>query len=116
MGLKVKRLIRSRIGPLTPDGLQPGQNRVLTQDDLQFVYDAQSLYRANQEAWDAEMPEERQRRRWWKKKPEGGSGTSRTARPGGARPPARRPDDVRVREAGPSKPGEEPARRRRYYS
>ena len=118
VGLKVKRLIRSRIGPLTADGLEPGKHRVLTTKDLQFVYDAEQLYLANQELWDAEMPPERPRRRWWKKKPAKKAAAKRPAgRPSGrrpaGRPPARRPD-VRVRD-GDARSGES-GPRRRYYS
>jgi 23S rRNA pseudouridine2605 synthase len=57
VGLKVKRLVRTRIGPLELGDQPLGTCRILTPFDLRFVQEAERLYLANREAWDAEFPE-----------------------------------------------------------
>jgi 23S rRNA pseudouridine2605 synthase len=76
VGLKVKRLRRTRIGPLLLDDLSEGACAVLSPADLRFVYEAERLYKANRELWDAELPP-----------PPKGPGRGRKG--GGGRPPAR---------------------------
>ncbi len=59
VGLKVKRLQRTKIGPLKLGTLPPGACVKLDAAQLQFVHDAERLYAANRELWDAELPTER---------------------------------------------------------
>jgi len=56
VGLTVRRLQRVSIGPLELDDLPPGAYRRLALDDLRFVAEAEQMYKANQAAWDAELP------------------------------------------------------------
>jgi 23S rRNA pseudouridine2605 synthase len=56
VGLKVKRLVRTSIGPLELGSLPAGQFVALAPADLRFVYEAERLYQANRELWDAELP------------------------------------------------------------
>jgi pseudouridine synthase len=63
VGLPVRRLVRSRIGPLQLGDLPIGQFKKLGPKDLRFVHEAEALYLANKEAWDAELPKEEPKRR-----------------------------------------------------
>jgi 23S rRNA pseudouridine2605 synthase len=92
VGLTVRRLVRTRLGPLTLGDLAPGAWRRLDPGELAFVHEAERLYVANREAWDAELPDESRRRFRPKKR--------RPAGPG-ARGPGLRPDRRAVR--GPSR-------------
>ena len=56
VGLPVRRLVRARLGPLELGALPPGHYVKLTEADLQFVREAEALYAANKESWDAEIP------------------------------------------------------------
>ncbi len=62
VGLKVRKLIRTRIGPLKLGSLPPGQVEVLGPADLRFVQEAERLYEMNKEMWDAELPSPERRR------------------------------------------------------
>lgn len=75
VGMKVRRLMRTRIGPLQLGKLAAGQSEALSPADLRFVHEAERLYEANKEMWDAELPSGGHRR------PRGGGGP----RPGGQR-------------------------------
>jgi 23S rRNA pseudouridine2605 synthase len=55
--LNVRRLLRVRIGPLELGTLPLGAFAKLEEKDLQFVRDAEAMYLANKEAWDAEIPQ-----------------------------------------------------------
>jgi pseudouridine synthase len=77
VGLKVKRLHRVRLGPLSLGDLPPGVYRDLRPEELAFVQEAELLYLANKEAWDAELPPEKRR---------GPSGPPRFRRPKGRGP------------------------------
>ena len=66
VGLIVRRLLRISIGPLELKGLQPGEARSMTRQELKFVDDAQRMYAANKEAWDAEFPGAREEGRVWR--------------------------------------------------
>jgi len=56
VGLPVRRLVRARLGPLELGQLPPGNFVKLTKKDLGFVHEAEALYLANKESWDAELP------------------------------------------------------------
>ena len=56
VGLPVRRLVRARIGPIQLGELPLGAYKKVTPADLAFVYEAEALYLANKEAWDAEIP------------------------------------------------------------
>jgi 23S rRNA pseudouridine2605 synthase len=56
VGLPVRRLVRTRVGPLELGALPVGHFVRLNPSDLAFVREAEALYRANKEAWDAETP------------------------------------------------------------
>ena len=114
VGLRVKRLIRSSIGPLTADGLDPGRHRVLGPDDLQFVSEAEAMYLANREQWDAEMPPPRTRR-YGKSSRARKRRRARAKQSGHARTEVHVRDDD-MRDPAPARPGRPPVRRRRYYS
>ena len=58
VGLKVRRLVRLKIGPLSLGELPPGGSRRLEAEELTFVREAEQLYLANKQAWDAELPDE----------------------------------------------------------
>ncbi|MDJ0974190.1 MAG: pseudouridine synthase [Planctomycetota bacterium] len=134
VGLNVRRLQRTRIGPLELGELPPGASRRLKPDELTFVHEAEALYLANREAWDASIPVERPEpgaRRPRGPRPQGKG--KRPARPkgaGGGRPGGPRKDGPRPPrrggDGGPGRPqgdgggrrrrgGDEPQRRRRYY-
>ncbi len=95
VGLPVRRLTRTRIGPLELSTLPLGHRVRVPEEALAFVREAEKLYLANKEAWDAELPKEARRerpafRRPAKKggrKPSGGGGRFR--RGGGAGGPPR---------------------------
>jgi pseudouridine synthase len=55
VGLHVRRLIRTRIGPLELGDLAPGRHLRLPESALAFVHEAEAMYLANKEAWDAEI-------------------------------------------------------------
>ncbi len=61
VGLHVKRLRRTHVGPLEIGELPPGAWRKVDPRDLGFIADAERMYLANKEAWDAELPPERPR-------------------------------------------------------
>jgi hypothetical protein len=91
----VRKLQRTRIGPLTLGDLPQGAFRSLQAGDLQFVWDAERLYLANKEAWDAELPpEQKQRKRRradvGKRGPRGGPRSGREASKGHSPFPQRR--------------------------
>jgi len=56
VGLQVRRLTRVKLGPLELGELPLGAYAKLTPKDLAFVGEAEALYRANKDAWDAELP------------------------------------------------------------
>jgi 23S rRNA pseudouridine2605 synthase len=56
VGLQVRRLTRVKLGPLELGDLPLGAYAKLTPKDLAFVGEAEALYRANKDAWDAELP------------------------------------------------------------
>ncbi len=89
VGLKVKRLVRTRIGPLELGDMAVGHCRILAPIDLRFVYEAERLYLANKEAWDAEFPPEEKPPRGRRPRQDKGhprKGKGRRPRPqGGAR-------------------------------
>ena len=104
VGLKVKKLIRTRIGPLDIGTMQRGQVAILSPADLKFVYDAERLYGANKEVWDAELPP---------------PSRHKGPRPGGSGPKGRRPEGRPAKKsaAAPARGAKKPAQRRgrRYY-
>ena len=63
VGLTVRRLQRISIGPLVLGDLPAGAHRRLTRAELVFVDEAERMYLANKEAWDAELPPAEPRRR-----------------------------------------------------
>ena len=117
VGLKVRRLVRTRIGPLQLGKLPPGSCEVLAPKDLEFVQEAERLYEANAEIWDRELP--RQSKRPQGARPGGrpaGGGIKKRPGPSGpaearpARSPARpSPQGDRPGGKSPERPG------RRYY-
>lgn len=136
VGLKVRRLVRTKLGPLTLGDQAVGTCRVLTPFDLRFVHEAERLYLANREAWDAELPVEEKRPRGRRPHTSGGrskggpaqgrrghdGGAGRGPGSGGARGP--RSDGARGGrgDRGPRAPrdgdrpaGPPPRRGRRYY-
>jgi len=79
VGLTVRRLQRTSIGPLELGELKPGSSRKLNLGELKFVGEAEKMYLANQAAWDAELPAEERRPR---RRPQGqGGDRPRTGRP-----------------------------------
>ena len=56
VGLPVRRLVRARIGPIQLGDIPLGAHKKVTRADLAFVDEAEALYLANQESWDAELP------------------------------------------------------------
>jgi 23S rRNA pseudouridine2605 synthase len=106
VGLPVRRLVRTRIGPLQLGALPIGQFVKLEKKDLGFVREAEALYLANKEAWDAELPkpEPRARRPF---RPRGaqkkGKGFPRGA--GGGRPPRGPRREGSFGGGGPRRPG-----------
>jgi 23S rRNA pseudouridine2605 synthase len=56
VGLPVRRLVRVRLGPLELGALPVGHYMRLSEKDLAFVREAEAMYLANKEAWDAEVP------------------------------------------------------------
>ena len=79
VGLTVRRLQRTSIGPLELGELKPGSSRKLNRGELKFVGEAEKMYLANQAAWDAELPAEERRPR---RRPQGqGGDRPRTGRP-----------------------------------
>jgi pseudouridine synthase len=89
VGLHVRRLTRTRIGPLEIGALEPGRHVRLQESALRFVHEAEALYLANKEAWDAEVAD--------RPRP------PRGPRPGGPRGP-RRPGGGGFRKGGPRGP------------
>ncbi|MCA9314613.1 MAG: rRNA pseudouridine synthase [Planctomycetes bacterium] len=114
VGLKVKRLVRTSLGPIQLGDLPEGHFRKLTEKDLAFAYDAEKLYLANKELWDAELPRQRSHKpRPGGKRPAHGAAPGRPGAHGGGRQGQRtgnggaRPKGPRVRFGGN---GERPAR------
>ncbi len=62
VGMKVRRLMRTRIGPLELGKLAAGQSEALSPADLRFVHEAERLYEATTEMWDAGIPASQNRR------------------------------------------------------
>ena len=90
VGLTVRRLQRTSIGPLELGELEPGAYRKLRAHELKFVGEAEQMYRANQAAWDAELPaEERRPRRRPQGQGQAGGDRPRTGRPDPGTPPGR---------------------------
>jgi 23S rRNA pseudouridine2605 synthase len=141
VGLKVRRLVRTRLGPLALGKLAPGASVNLDAADLAFVDEAQRLYEANREMWDSELPRQSRQNRGprpsgtgFQRAPrqggpnqaaprDGGRGPARGPRQGGGgRPsgPARAPSRPAARDGKPSGStgGEPPAPRRgrKYYT
>ena len=137
VGLKVRRLVRTRIGPLQLGKLPAGASVELTKEDLAFVQEAERLYEANRELWDSELPRQssprgprpsgpRPQNRGFQRTPrQGGTGPSRPGdrapggrgptRRGGGRGPGRGTQGGRGGQGGDSKPA--PRRGgRKYYS
>ena len=56
VGLPVRRLVRARIGPIQLGDLPVGAYKKVGPEELKFVEEAEALYLANKEAWDAEIP------------------------------------------------------------
>jgi len=80
--------VRARLGPLELGTLPVGHYLRLTEKDLQFVRDAEAMYLANKEAWDAEVPKRPQKlgpplRRGFGKKGGGGRPFRGGGRPSG---------------------------------
>lgn len=120
VGLKVRRLVRTRIGPLQLGKLPVGGCEILTPKDLEFVREAERLYDANAEIWDRELP--RQSKRSAGPRPGGpraggrpaGRGEKKRAGPSG--PAAARPSPQGGSTEGGSTGGNAPERPgRRYY-
>lgn len=86
VGLNVRRLMRTRIGPLRLGKLPAGASVRLEREDLAFVAEAEALYLANREVWDAEIAQQRRTSQG----PRGGGGGGR-GRSDGGRPPSRGP-------------------------
>lgn len=86
VGLTVRRLQRTSIGPLVLGDLVPGAYRKLSRADLVFVGEAEQMYLANQAAWDAELPAEERRPR---RRPQGGGGGRPRSSGGGKQGPRR---------------------------
>ncbi len=92
VGLPVRRLTRTRIGPLELSTLPLGHYVRLPEEALGFVREAEKLYLANKEAWDAELPKEaRKERPAFRRLPKRGgrkpSGGGRFRRGAGSGPP-----------------------------
>jgi len=140
VGMKVRRLVRTRIGPLQLGKLVPGESEALAPADLRFVQEAERMYEANREMWDAELPRQRKPSRGpsdsgFKGRPRAGAPNQRapSQRPSGGRGPSqggprRATGPARRAESGPGKgstggdstgtgsTGTGPERRgRRYY-
>jgi 23S rRNA pseudouridine2605 synthase len=56
VGLPVRRLTRTRIGPMELGELPVGRFRKVSDPELRFVREAEAMYLANKESWDAEVP------------------------------------------------------------
>jgi len=116
VGLKVKKLIRTRIGPLDIGTMRRGEVAVLAPTDLRFVYEAERLYEANKEMWNAELPAPSKHRgprpSGPKRGPERGPGRPAGGRdkPSGGRPTG---GGGPRRDEGEAKPPKRPGRR--YY-
>ncbi len=76
IGLNVRRLLRTSLGPLSLEGLQPGETREIARKDLVFVDEAKRLYEANKEVWDAELPPPE--KKVWRPRPRHTSGGERS--------------------------------------
>ena len=110
VGMKVRRLVRTRIGPLQLGKLPPGGCEVLSPADLRFVQEAERLYEANREMWDSELPRESKRPQGRGPSTSGFKGRPRQGGPnqgrpqqggrGPARSPASRPASRPARGAG----------------
>jgi 23S rRNA pseudouridine2605 synthase len=101
VGLSVKKLLRTRVGPLSLGRLPPGGFRKLDPSELDFVADAERLYEANREIWDAEIPQKKGPRRG------GGGGAGRGPKHGFSGPGPK----GGARPAGKGKPAGGPATR-----
>jgi len=112
VGMKVRRLMRTRIGPLELGALAPGEAEALSPADLRFVHEAERMYEANKELWDAELPATPKHRphvgghrgggrpqhgRGRSHQGSGKGGAGRPARPAGGRRP--------MAAGGPRRPG-----------
>ncbi len=128
VGLRVKKLLRTRVGPLSLGRLPPGGARRLDPSELKFVEEAELLYAANREIWDAQLPKKGVRRGGGRGPKQGFSGRGQGGGAGGGRPAAkgrpaggRQAADGRSSRGGgdraPGREGEEPRTRstRRYY-
>lgn len=134
VGLKVKRLVRTRLGPMELGTLPEGAFQRLGPEDLVFVDEARRLYLANRELWDAQLPRQRPSRKPGQGPRRAGKGApapkgpsvrmpGQTGRPARRGVGVRRPGDA-PRDAGPPRRGSGPAaprdddrptRRRRTY-
>ena len=100
VGLTVRRLQRTSIGPLALGDLKAGAYRKLGASELRFVGEAEQMYLANRAAWDAELPaEERRPRRRPLNTGGGGGSRPRTGRPD-SRQGAGRGGDRDARQGG----------------
>lgn len=122
VGLQVRRLLRVRLGPLELGSLPVGHHVRLTEQDLAFVREAERLYAANKESWDAEIPPKppkvprpfRPKRSRRPGPPGGPRGFGGPPRGGFGRGP-RRPFGGPPRGPGPGGPGPDDAPPRRLY-
>jgi hypothetical protein len=85
VGLPVRRLVRARIGPIQLGDLPLGAYKKVTPADLAFVHEAEALYLANKEAWDAEIPAPPPKVvKPWRPRGAHGAGGGKKRRPAGA--------------------------------
>jgi 23S rRNA pseudouridine2605 synthase len=87
VGLHVRRLTRTRIGPLEIGELPPGRHVRLPEAALAFVHEAEALYLANKEAWDAEIADRPRPPRGFRP----GGALRGPRRPGAGGPPGKGP-------------------------
>ncbi len=121
VGLKVRRLQRTQIGPLKLGTLPPGACVKLEPEQLAFVYEAERLYQANREVWDAELPPERKPKRR-RRRSDGAQVRGKADRPAGSKGASRGPQrrgrqgGRRASERQQEADAPRQRRKRRYYS
>jgi len=117
VGIKVRRLMRTRIGPLQLGKLGQGQVEVLSPADLRFVHEAERLYEANRELWDSELPRQVRKRSGQGGARRGGGGRPQGGGHGAARGGGRGVERGAAERRGPDAGGGDRPERsgRRYY-